>query len=105
MSVAVGRHAVRSIVTGKTGRAIAEAQFRPKGARLYIREEEIQHPDPDCVVLFHDLVSILLIARNNIQKEAVLGTLGVQVVPPALSFRPPAYLTAHGSYFLICSSG
>jgi len=80
---------------------IAEAGFCSNGTRLYIREEEIQRPDPDYMVLFHDLASTLLIAWNDIQKDTAPSTLGVWIVPPALIFRPPAYLTAHGSYFLI----
>jgi hypothetical protein len=67
---------------------------------LYIREGEIQRPNPDFVVPFHGLISFLFVARDNIQKETASNRLVGYIVPPALIFRPPAHLTAHGSYLL-----
>jgi hypothetical protein len=66
----------------------------------YVRKGEIQRPNPDFVVPFHGLISFLFVARDNIQKEAASNRLVGYIVPPALIFRPPAHLTAHGSYLL-----
>lgn len=68
---------------------------------LYIREGEIQRPNPGFVVPFHGLVSFLSIARDNIQKDTASGSLVGYIVPPAFIFRPPAHSTAHSAYFLI----
>ena len=60
----------------------------------------LQRPNPGCAVPFHGLVSFLFVARDNTQKDAASSSLAVYIVLPALIFRPPAYSTPNGSYFL-----
>src|SRR5271157_317808 len=94
---------VRSPLRNRIGQESSGSQRCPARCYainpVYIREGEIQRPNPGFVVPFHGLVSFLFVARDNIQKDAVSSRLVVYIVPPALIFRPPAHLTAHGPTF------